>query len=146
MKLKFLATALAVIILSTATNNVAFAANYGDTGYSYRVGTTYTSRTEYRQKTDDSPVYVNSLSGPRQTHFYVWNHKEQQKNAGKGVAITEPGNKYLVHTLIWEHRDKDGNTQYGQTICALASKYNPFDGQSTGVWSPDSIGSYPFAN
>ncbi len=145
MKLRKLSVLfLTVLAMSTAANGIALAANHSDTGYSFTVGPGYGARTEYREKTDSSGVYVYSLSGPRQTYFYVLNPSGTIKNSGEGVGITYPGNKYRIHTHIWEDRYTDGNV--GPTRCALASIDNPFPGQSTGVWSPDSVGSYPFCN
>lgn len=138
MKLKRICgIVLALSLTVMGVPNVAFAANTSDTGFAFSVGPSYFSRTEYRAKTNTTSVYVNKLSGPQVTHFSVLAGNNVYQNAGKGLAPVSPGQKRLIHTYVYEN---------GYRSCALASIANPYSGWSTGVWSPDSIGSYPYAN
>lgn len=47
--------------------------------------------------------------------------------------------------IIISNRDS-GRSDANPTRCAFASIDNPFYGQSTGVWSPDCVGNYQYAN
>lgn len=115
----------------------AFAANNKDTGYSFTVGQSWFSRTEYRDKTNRTSVYVKSLSGPAVTYFYVLAPNNSVQNSGKGVAPIRPEQTMCIYNHVYEN---------GWCSCALASIDNPYSGASTGVWSPDTVGRYPHAN
>lgn len=138
MKLKrLLASAVAVTLLSSLTAIGSFAANNHDTGFSFTVGPNWQARTEFRDKTNSTSVYVNSLSGPSVTYFYVIDPNGGIQNSGKGVAPISPGTKRCIYNHVYEN---------GWRTCALATLNNPYTGQSTGVWSPDTVGSYIHAN
>lgn len=137
-KLSKMSAMLLIIAAVLSTSSLgAFAANNKDTGYSFTVGQGWQSRTEYREKTNSTSVYVKSLSGPAITYFYVIAPNGSIQNSGKGVAPISPGQERRIFNHVYEN---------GWRSCALASINNPYSGQSTGVWSPDSVGNAPHAN
>lgn len=137
-KLKKVSTMLLIMAVFLSVSSVgAFAANNKDTGYSFTVGNGRLSRTEYREKTNKTSVYVKSMSGPYITYFYVLAPNGSIQNSGKGVAPIKPGQTRCIYNHVYEN---------GWRSCALAAINNPYSGQSTGVWSPDTVGSYPHAN
>lgn len=128
---------LVIAVFLSAFSIGAFAANNHDTGYSFTVGQGWQARTEYREKTNNTSVYVKSLSGPTITYFYVLAPNGSNQNSGKGIAPISPGQERRIFNHVYEN---------GWSTCALASINNPYSGQSTGVWSPDSVGKAPHAN
>ncbi len=137
-KLKKVSAMLLIMAMFLSVSSVgAFAANNKDTGYSFTVGQGWQARTEYREKANSTSVYVNSLSGPAVTYFYVLAPNGSIQNSGKGVAPIRPGQKMCIYNHVYEN---------GWRSCALATLNNSYSGQSTGVWSPDTVGRYPHAN
>ena len=137
MKKKLLALFLAVAVGSTGI--VASAKNNSDTSLpNKKVSFSFSSaaQTDLRAKEDSSSHYIKNNSG-----FDLWVRSLNSSNTNltyKGRAIVK-GGQWRIHNSIYEK---------GYRSCKLdiTSAKSGVSGYLKGVWSPDSLGSYPFAN
>lgn len=136
MKRKFLAS-FALLFLLTMFPTQAFAGNNEDSSFTFQSSYVAIHHTLERAKTDTTPVYVYIQRAPGYNSFV----KAQGRvsggswflgNEGGAQAALRTGTKYSLHTLIYEN----GWTRARLEIMATGR------GETYGVWSPDSVGSY----
>ncbi|MBQ7248082.1 MAG: hypothetical protein IJS22_08340 [Lachnospiraceae bacterium] len=129
---------LFLLLGSVLSNSLLIAsASSTDSYFSFAVGGDLANRTLFRTKDNSTPVYVKLDNGPSLVLFDVVASNLVSQNSGTGVAHMSPGTQRLIHTHVYEN---------GHAICALMSRNNPYSGTASGYWSPDSVGTYPFAN
>ena len=136
-KTRWLMTALVFSIIAIGIIQVAYASNHSDTDFELSVGWDRCDYSDFRAKTDSSPVYILITDGPGITWIWVVNTSYVHQNSGSGLAQVPPNAPRLIHTNVYEN---------GYGSCAIGSEYNPIFDDVKGVWSPDSIGSYTYAN
>ena len=135
---KLIASMLSAVMLIMSINCTAFARSHQDSYFDFYVGPGIENHSDFRLKEDDSPVYVYLFNwGPAYVDFCVINTAFVIQNSGTGIARIYAGTKRLIHTHVYEN---------GYSYCALGSSDNDCSGYAVGAWSPDSVGSYPFAN
>lgn len=155
MKSKYLKKVLLVgmaLMIALMTMIVpASAANNGDTDFSLKVRTTLNDYTGAREKQDDSGTYVyyksgtNGLTGA--VKFRVMGSDSQStpsllatnytRNSYGTISV---GQKRLISQYVYEN-----NKTYAFLSTPKVASGDP-TGTATGVWSPDSVGSYTYCN
>lgn len=139
MKRRFLATLCLCLCLigNTATAFAADENNHQDSTLPYEfIGYLASADTIGRKKMDDSSVYIESTTAFDLKVVVMVNSKVNCTY--KGYAIV-PKAKRLIHNTVYEE---------GYTSCYLriSAADSGETGMLTGKWSPDSVGSYPYAN
>ena len=127
----------AISILLGSSLEISYASNHSDEVFLFLVSPGIIGKSGYRNKEDSSGVYVNYQSGPAGIVFYVLSPDNQVQNSGTGAAVMYVGQQRRIHTHVYEN---------GYTSCALASNNSTATGYASGLWSPDSVGTYPWAN
>lgn len=143
MKKKFLTIMLICFVSMTSFITVS-ANNQDDTKLPGEHITYYLcAKTGYRGKTDDSSVYVDNRSGfsidVRTFGAMNNNYSTEGVNCTYHNYAIVPSAKRLIHNLIYEN---------GYYYCRLKvyTANNGTSGTLKGYWSPDSVGTYPYAN
>ncbi len=93
--------------------------------------------TGVRGKTDNSSHYVYNKSG-----FAIYVHSldaNKKDHTVNNVAAIPAGKERFVRNNIYEHKKYECMLQ-------LSTMRMQDDGTLKGVWSPDSVGNYPYAN
>lgn len=139
---KFLAMGVVAVMCSLAVAVPAFADegistyNTANTPFYFNLNSSTTSATEYRAKDDSSSTYVHAQSLGSPCQLFV--------DGPGGVNCTTNGRAYLNYR---------GEFQIYQTVyesgyrSARLSGWRSGSGTiASGVWSPDSWGSYPIIN
>lgn len=136
---RMLALGAAALMSVSALTVPASASNYKDTYWSFSVDANKRPhRTELREKTDASGVYVYYKSGTMDGVACDVLNSENDSMCKK-YGIVYKGQKRRVAQYVYEN---------GFRWCKLeltSDKIYSGAGGS-GVWSPDSVGSYPYCN
>ena len=136
---RMLALGAAVLMSVSALTVPASASNYKDTYWSFSVDANKRPhRTELREKTDASGVYVYYKSGTMDGVACDVLNSENDSMCKK-YGIVYKGQKRRVAQYVYEN---------GFRWCKLeltSDKIYSGAGGS-GVWSPDYVGSYPYCN
>lgn len=141
MKIKRLVAALsAVLCLASFAGLSASAAETKDKVYKFNyIEKGWVYFTETRPKTNTTGTYVSYLTGntqPKGTYYSVWSAGENDTRNGAGIIY--PGQKRKLAQFVYEKGKRD---------CYLGVSPNGYNSSEiSGVWSPDSVGSYPYAN
>ena len=138
MKKKMLALLMAVGIGCTGVQAQA-AGNVTDTNLpTKKISFSYdtAARTPLRTKEDKTSHYLKNTSG-----FNLWVRSLNSSNVNctyKSYAIVKPGEWFIWNTV----------KESGYSSCKLdiTTATSGTTGTLRGVWSPDSVGSYPAAN
>lgn len=106
------------------------------------------NKVDSRKKDGDSPVYLyySSATNNRYTYVYVRAYGDDTKNLTLNAKAIDTdhvtcylGNKYLIRSNIFESKCKTATLGFKSA--------NYIQSQTvSGKWSPDSVGSYPYAN
>lgn len=129
----------------------ASAANNGDTYFSLNVKTSSNDYTGAREKQDASGTYVyyknpeNGLSGP--VKFRVMGSNSQSSPALLATNYTRNGYGTISkgqERFIWQNVYENGK-KYAFLSTPKVASGDPI-GTATGLWSPDSVGSYTYCN
>ena len=134
---------MAVNMFSTTVS----AANVSDTTYGYELSTSNPVAYTYpRAKQNTSSTYVNVKKVPS---VYVYCEVEGYRptpisgtniwtnETVGGDAVTLSVGKWLVRQNVYEHGGRSARLKFKKYLMS---------GTVSGVWSPDSAGSYPYAN
>ena len=127
------------LVLVLGAGVPSFAANTGDTVFSFAVSGVYGASGD-RSKQDTSPFYVYVTQQPSGTRFFAQGligSSWQNKTVGVNSVSLSTRIKYSVRTLVYEA---------GGRKARLATMANSNAGTTQGVWSPDSSGRYNYAN
>lgn len=147
MKLKKTAVFLAAAMM--AVTSFAFPAsanNHGDTRWEFHffTGNPEDINTLPRDKNDASGSYVDFryCDYDQLVDFKVigrlYNGNWEDCTKNKGVATVSPGQKRRIRQYVYE---------WGYPQCFLSGdKQEDGQGSANGFWSPDSVGSDPYAN
>lgn len=139
MKKKIIALLL-VCMCTLVTVTPAFASNIDSTFPSTFISNTSSYESNHRYKENSSSVYINNTSGlDLNVNIYgATNISSYGANCTPRKTIVQTG-KWLMHNTVNES---------GYTYCYLKINANKsgVSGYLTGQWSPDSVGSYPYAN
>lgn len=116
----------------------AYANNSGDTNLpsTYISSSTYAS-TEYRDKYDSTSHYIYNMSS---LQIRAISYAQNGTNCtNKNFAVIPANSKRFIYNSIYE---------WGYRNCRLSIRANISGSAGTlsGLWSPDSVGSYPIAN
>lgn len=137
MKKKILAVFCMCVCLMGGSLTVLAENNHQDTRLpSSFISYTTSCKTANRNKTDSSSVYIQNTCG--------MNLKVYVKSAGnvnctyKGSATVKSG-KWLLHNTVYEKGYKTCHLQ-------ISTANSSVSGKLSGNWSPDSVGSYSYAN
>ncbi len=137
MKLKRVCAFCASVLMLAGSALPASAANITDTVWNFDLAYNHTSHTTaLREKTDDSSTYVYYKNGtPSSLSCIVLNSENQPMWHKNGPAVRgEPG---LLYQTVYEQ---------GYRFAKLKLSSSETYGGAGGVWSPDSVGSYPVLN
>ena len=129
----------------------ASAANNGDTDFSLNVKTSSNDYTGAREKQDDSGTYVyykyNTTGLTGAVKFRVMGSNSQSSPAllainytRNGYGTISKGQERLISQYVYENGKK-----YAFLSTPKVASGDP-TGTATGVWSPDSVGSYTYCN
>jgi len=152
-KRKISALVLALSMVSSISVMPVSASNSSDTNYTFTLPTSsyYVYSTEGRAKTDTSPSYVNfgSSTNDYLNTYGVQNSIHGGYNSSTRVAnctsngtscIIFPGTARRIHQKVKENG-------YSYAFLGASAPNSYVAGKTvTGLWSPDSTGSSPFAN
>lgn len=150
---RFTVLALAISMVTCLSVMPVSASNNGDTSYTFSLPASnyYTYTTPGREKTDTSPSYVNFGSssngyvnayGVQYSIHGGYNSSTRIANCtcGGSSCIIFPGTARRIHQTVKE----DG---YSYAFLGASAPNSYVAGKTvTGLWSPDSTGSSPFAN
>lgn len=150
---KIITFMLVLAIISSVGVLPTFAAgNYTDSSFSLTCptyGYLVCEGNVYRKKLDSTATYVHCISGPSTgVYFTVWGGIEISTNYSVpvanctryGQALIYPGQQRFIAQYVYEN-------DYEYAHLGLLTRYATDVGTTvTGVWSPDSVGSYPYAN
>lgn len=150
MKLKKIltVTVIAMMMFSSISSLNVSAKNNKDTVFDFNVqpnSTVYTNG-HFRAKEDSSAPYchlqIAASNGFNMRILSIDNNLNPYSivDATKGTALMYAGQKRLIRCSV---RD------VGRRYCAIGAKSRnngDSSGRAMGVWSPDSLGSYPYAN
>ncbi|MBM7542278.1 hypothetical protein [Amphibacillus cookii] len=141
---------LGVIILSaimflTIIPTPIFAANVKDTSFSFNIQSNANRYTRSRAKQNSSSTYVHvkqvpavyirtNVQGFRPTSGTGSNYWANETIGGQ---ISLRKGQWLIKQLVYENGGRSARLQF---------KKHSTNGTVSGVWSPDSVGSYPYAN
>ncbi len=153
IKNKILALALTISVIGSTSALSVSASNNGDTDYSFSLPASdyYVYSTPGRSKTDTSPSYVNfdsSNNSYLNTYGVQYSihggHNSTTREANctcNGTScIIFPGTARRIHQTVYEDN-------YSYAFLGASAPNSYVAGKTvTGVWSPDSTGSSPFAN
>lgn len=134
--------ALALGVMASGVSSIpAYAANTSDTPFYFSVGFSYdqAGETGSRFKENSTSVYMksnNDLSLWVQTKGY--NSGRWENYTKRGHAVIGRG-EWFIHNYIHESGAPSAK------LNITSEKYGT-SGYADGVWSPDSVGSYPVAN
>ena len=135
---RMLALGAAVLMSVSALTVPASASNYKDTYWSFSVDANKRPhRTELREKTDASGVYVYYKSGTMDGVACDVLNSENDSMCKK-YGIVYKGQKRRVAQYVYENG-------YDQCKLMVSTSVHD-DGGGYGWWSPDSIGYYPYIN
>lgn len=144
---KKICSLMLVTVLACGTfGSVALAKNSADSVYSFGINTNYPiRRTEARAKEDTSSTYVNLTRVPATYIYcdvegympigYVGEMRWEAKTLNGTVRIGT--GKWLIRQQVYEHGGRSARLRF--------QRYDA-DGTVSGYWSPDSQGSYTYAN
>lgn len=136
---RLLALGAAALMSVSALTVPASASNYKDTYWSFSVDASrQPHRTELREKTDATGVYVYYKAGTMDGVVCDVLNSENDSMC-QNTGIVYKGKERLVAQYVYEN---------GFRWCKLeltSDKIYSGAGGS-GVWSPDSVGSYPYCN
>lgn len=137
---------LSVTMFFTLIPTSAFASNHKDTAFSFSVNvnkpTAYTS-SRAKQNTTSTYVHIKrvpaafirtDVQGYRPTSGTGSNYWANETIGGTKTLAT---GQWLIKQLVYENG--------GRSARLKLQRYST-DGIVSGVWSPDSVGSYPIAN
>lgn len=145
MKKKKLLAIFGVLILTLSFVMVPVSANnHKDEGFIFYLDGVSASVTKMREKQDASSTYVavdyTPSGGAKFSVLGVklGNHGSTSVNCTKNnYVILYGGQTRLVRQYVYER---------GYTLCELFGDVAKLKGKTYGLWSPDSVGSYPYAN
>ncbi|MCZ0703979.1 hypothetical protein J2T56_002214 [Natronobacillus azotifigens] len=137
---------LAAIMILTLVPSTTFASNHEDTEFSfYLTNSTSQVNTQGRAKQNSTSTYVNLSAVP--TGFINLDVQgfrpisstgtNQWRNETIGGTVTVSTGQWLVRQLVFEHGGRSARLRF--------SRYGG-NGAIAGEWSPDSVGSYRYAN
>ena len=135
--------ALALGVIASGVSTIpAYAANIKDKEFNFRVGydsTTQAGETTERAKEDSSSVYIKP-SNYRDLCIKTFGYRNGSWNndTKNGYAIVTKG-EWLIHNYIYERGSRSAKLN-------ITTATPGTSGIATGVWSPDSVGSYTVAN
>jgi hypothetical protein len=148
-KFKFLGIVFAMTLIFTSfTTITALAANTSDTSYSTgsmsSVGSNYyasQSPNRYRAKQNTTATYVYSQSGSS-CYFAVWGYSSSSGGTQYSAdtisrGLIAPGQRRFLRQWVYEN---------GHPYAALIASPVSANTSNAGLWSPDSVGSYAYAN
>lgn len=137
---RLLSLAAAAVMMSGILAMPASAANIQDTAWGFAVTSINTEyRTPLREKTNASGVYVFYKTGTESTLWCdVLNSENQSETRGK-IGYVPKGQPRLVMQWVYEDGFRTAKLELGPTQAQG-------QGGVSGVWSPDSVGSYPYCN
>lgn len=138
MKSKKLLSLVLTTVITVSSVVPAYANNNADTALpqSFVALTSY-AITSLRGKTDTTSHYVYNKSS-----FAVYVHSLDANNHDhtvNGVATVPAGKERFVRNNIYEHKKYECKLKLSTTRMSD-------HGTLKGWWSPDSVGSYPYAN
>lgn len=131
----FIALCLCLYLMGSTVT--AFANNHTDSALPTKfISYTTWADTPNRSKTDDSSVYIKNTSG-----MVLWVNIKSSSGVNctyNGHAAVKSG-EWLMHNTVYEE---------GYRSCHLhiSTNTNGVSGNLKGYWSPDSVGSYDYAN
>ncbi|HBT65680.1 MAG TPA: hypothetical protein DEB10_13570 [Ruminococcaceae bacterium] len=141
MKIKKMAIVLsAIMALSTLGGLSTSANNSTDTVYSFTtISTGWIYFTETRAKEDASgsyAYYVQGATQPNGTYFSIWSGGTNYTR--NETATLYVGQKRRIAQFVYEN---------GKRNCYLGVSPRDYNSSKiAGLWSPDSVGSDPYAN
>ncbi|WP_163578501.1 hypothetical protein [Gracilibacillus thailandensis] len=124
-----------------------FASNHGDTSFRFSVSTSNNyAYTGSRSKENTTSTYVNveqvpityiyaDVQGYRPSSVSGTNYWVDETLGGDKVTLSK--GKWLVKQLVYENGGRSARLKFQRYYGT---------GTVSGVWSPDSVGSYPYAN
>ena len=137
MKLKRVCAFCASALMLASSALPASAANITDTKWSFELSYNSTSHvTPAREKTNTSGTYVYYQGGTPDTLQCDVLNSENQSMCRKTGPI-DVGKKGLIAQYVYEE---------GFRWAKLKLFTSETQGGAEGVWSPDSVGSYPYIN
>ncbi|UJW58017.1 hypothetical protein HXZ66_11680 [Bacillus sp. A116_S68] len=137
---------LSAIMILTLLPAQAFASNHGDTGFRFNVNTSNnygTTGSRAKQNTTSTYVKIDQVpaafiylhvQGFRPSSTTGSNYWANETVGGRQTAT--PG-QWLVRQMVYENGGRSARLRF--------QRYSA-SGTVKGVWSPDSIGSYPRLN
>lgn len=137
----------AIIAILSVLAVSAFASNYTDEGFAFTVYTDVVKLLDWREKTDTTPIYLYIKTGTTSPirvsalgaieSSDVMTDLTCVHGAYAAYVTCSVGVKYSVHSFVYE---------CGYDLASLQF-WNPYSTSNyiTGVWSPDSVGTYTYA-
>lgn len=131
---------LAGVLASTAMLSTVSANNHSDTNLPNAVVSYYVGAgTASRAKQDKSSTYINNRSGfVLNTRVFASANSSNQTKGGVAHINTANG-KRLIRQYVYENG-------YRSCYMGLWAGKTGIIGRISGLWSPDSVGSYTYAN
>lgn len=142
LKRRISALVLSGLLAVSMFGSVASAANATDRPFTFYITTTNTPvYTTGQTKEDYSSTYVNLKKA---TNGTIW--CDVQGNRGTSTWYRETvGGKHIALT-VGQWKVRQNVKENGGTKARLKFERYYSDGELSGVWSPDCVGSYPVAN
>jgi len=148
MKLKKILTTLIAIMVTTSITTIPASASTQDNYFSFYVGWNYSDAgiTSAHDKEDASYTYMYNQS-TMDLWVRAWGYTPTGPDGSmqwtiqtKNFYAIVPVGEYFITQYVYEN---GGRSEYLEIT--KATKSTLFD-QANGLWSPDSVGSYPIAN
>ena len=128
------ALTLSVGMVSSISANASTTDTYWNSGYSYT-----------RDKDNDSSIYIYHISDYYYSYVTVYGRKSGDNTDYEVNVHPSTGQTVTTHNLTLPARQQRLVRQFiNERGCPIAKVV--FSGSGSGWWSPDSYGSYPYAN
>lgn len=138
-------TALSAGLLFSSLPATTHAANTGDTAFQFNLNTASSKYTSARAKQNSTSTYVNINKVPAAYIYLDVQGFRPSGTAGANYWANETiGGTQTAPVGTW--RVKQRVYENGGKSARLSIKRYMFDGSTSGVWSPDSVGSDPHLN
>lgn len=121
---------------ASADEGISTYANTGDTGFYFNLSSYTTSATEYRAKQDASSTYVYAKSLTNPCQLFVNGTGNNNCTTNDRAYLNRTG-EFQIYQQVWERGYRTAN---------LAGWRSGYGTIASGVWSPDSWGSYTIIN
>ena len=143
--LLIMALLLGVVPFSALASEIA-PINNQDEPYYFKFTSPWQDDPHEYKKENTSGVYIKSEVFPGSYNIYTNGYiNGQWKDCTQRPAVVPGVGEYLIYNTIMEDYRAAGGT--GFTYARLgAYRFDFTGGVASGVWSPDSVGNYPYIN